>query len=280
MFDSSERFEKSINIAENNSNIVDVLSKEIGFSKQRLKQIMQQGAVWLTRGKTTKRIRRATTALKAQDTVHFYHDPTVLNQEPAAPTLIADERHYSVWDKPFGMLSQGSKWGDHCSISRWTEKNLMPKRPSFIVHRLDRAANGLIIVAHEKKAAAELSKLFQHRQVTKRYHIWVSGDFNLQQDNKQPVKVETAIDNRSATSYFSLIKFDSEQNRSLLDVTIDTGRKHQIRRHSAELGFPVIGDRLYGSQIDEDLQLRAYYLAFVCPYSKTKKSFSINKAIV
>ncbi|RKZ94879.1 MAG: RNA pseudouridine synthase, partial [Gammaproteobacteria bacterium] len=66
------------------------------------------------------------------------------------------------------------------------------------------------------------------------------------------------------------------QDRSLLDVTIETGRKHQIRRHSAELVYPVVGDRLYGKEGDtEDLKLTAYFLAFECPYSHTQKSFNL-----
>ena len=174
------------------------------------------------------------------------------------------------------MLSQGSKWSDHCTITRWAEQHLQPQRNSFTVHRLDRAANGLILVAHSKKAAAKLSELFQNRLIEKRYKIWVHGQFDLQTNSHERIKVEHDIDGRSAVSYFSCLKYDDERERSLLDVRIETGRKHQIRKHIAMLGYPIVGDRLYGIDHDEDLQLCAYYLSFVCPLTNKQMSFSIQ----
>ncbi|MDH5592598.1 MAG: RNA pseudouridine synthase, partial [Gammaproteobacteria bacterium] len=210
------------------------------------------------------------------ETLHIYYDITVLDRVPPEPELIADEGRYSVWNKPYGMLSQGSKWGDHCTITRWAEQHLKPQRVSFVVHRLDRAANGLIIIGHEKGAAAALSRLFQQRRVDKHYRIIVHGKFSDEATLDNPVRVDTDIDGRSAVSYFSLINYDGERDRSLLEVTIETGRKHQIRRHISEIGFPVVGDRLHGIEGDkEDLQLMAYYLAFECPYSHTRKEFNV-----
>lgn len=65
----------------------------------------------------------------------------------------------------------------------------------------------------------------------------------------------------------SLLQVIDDGSRSLVDVRIETGRKHQIRRHLAEMGHPVIGDRLYGTGEADgmDLQLTAYLLAFQCP---------------
>jgi len=276
MSDVSLRFEKHIDVTTHDVVAVDLLAEETGLSKQLVKQLMQKGAVWLTKGKKTQRLRRAKRTLQVGQIVHVYYDQSVLAMIPPEPTLIADEGHYSVWNKPYGMLSQGSKWGDHCTITRWVEQHLKPQRVSFVVHRLDRAANGLIIIAHEKNAAAALSKLFHDRQVEKRYQIWVHGQFNSQATRDKPIRTDNEIDGRSAVSYFALVEYDADQDRSLLDVTIETGRKHQIRRHSAELGYPVIGDRLYGTEGDtENLQLTAYFLAFECPYSHTQKRFNL-----
>jgi len=274
----TQRFEKHIDVDQKGLNAVDLLAQDTGFSKQKIKQIMQKGAVWVSKGKKTQRLRRAKKTLNTGETIHLYYDEVVLDKIPMEPQLISDEGRYSIWNKPYGLLSQGSKWGDHCTITRWAEQHLSPQRVSFVVHRLDRAANGLIIIAHEKNAAAALSALFQDRTVDKRYQILVHGHFNDDATLDKPVVVDSDIDGRSAKSYFSLVNYDAENDRSLLDVSIDTGRKHQIRIHSASLGYPVVGDRLHGKEGDkEDLQLQAYSLSFKCPYTQQHKSFNILK---
>ncbi len=276
MTNSILRFEKHIKVSQEKGVAIDLLASETALSKQKLKQVMLKGAVWLTKGKHTQRLRRAKRVIKPGETLHIYYDPKVLEMIPPEPELIFDQGRYSVWNKPYGMLSQGSKWGDHCTLTRWAEQHLSPQRVSFVVHRLDRAANGLIIIAHEKGAAAALSTLFQQRKVDKCYQIWVHGEFSVEATSTKPIKVDSDIDGRHAISYFTFIKYDAQNNRSLVDVRIDTGRKHQIRQHSALLGFPVIGDRMYGNQNDkEDLQLMAYSLAFTCPYTHHNHQFNL-----
>ncbi len=264
MSDSIDHIETHVLVDSPQKGPVDLLQRATGLSRQRIKLAMTQGAVWLTRGRNTRRLRRVKRALRMGDEVHLYYDAEILAEIPAEPTLIADVGGYSVWHKPCGLRSQGSKWGDHCTVARWAERHLQPERPAFTVHRLDRAANGLILVAHSKAMAAALSELFRKRAVEKRYRVIVAGDFSTK---PIPIRVERPIDEREAISEFSLQKVSSGGGRSLLDVRIETGRKHQIRRHLAGLGHPVIGDRLYGEGVEDevDLQLTAYLLAFHCP---------------
>ena len=270
-----ERKEEHIVVESPAANAVDLLHDASGLSKGQLKAAMTKGAVWLTRGKNTQRLRRAKRKLRAGDELHLYYDPEVLAEIPAAPQLVADVGGYSVWNKPYGLRSQGSKWGDHCTITRWAERHLLPERPAFVVHRLDRAANGLILVAHSRSIAAALSSLFRDRKIEKRYRALVTGDFSAQPD---PLRVETPVENRQAASEISFVRIDN--GRSLVDVRIETGRKHQVRRHLAESGFPVIGDRLYGDAAndDVDLQLTAYFLAFQCPVAGEPVEYRLDDA--
>jgi tRNA pseudouridine32 synthase/23S rRNA pseudouridine746 synthase len=254
---------------------VTLIQEASGLSKQRIKLAMTQGAVWLTRGSNTKRLRRAKRLLREGDELHLYYDAEILAEVPAEPALIADVGDYSVWNKPYGLRSQGSKWGDHCTVVRWAERHLQPERPAFTVHRLDRAANGLILVAHSKRMAAALSKIFQSRKVEKRYLALVAGDFSSQPDL---LRFEQAIDGKNAVSEFSLRQPGATREQSLVDVRIETGRKHQIRRHLASLGHPVVGDRLYGTGEADgvDLQLTACLLAFRCPVSGEKVEYRLG----
>ena len=272
----TDRIEKHLLVETPDKNAVDLLHQASELSRGQIKAAMTKGAVWVTRGKNTQRLRRAKRKLRAGDEIHFYFDPAVLAETPAEPELVADVGGYSVWNKPYGLRSQGSKWGDHCTVTRWAEQHLLPERPAFVVHRLDRAANGLIVVAHSKTMAAALSGLFRERTVEKRYRAWVAGDFSGQPN---PLRVESPIDSKQAASEFTHLRV--ENGRSLLDVRTETGRKHQVRRHLAESGFPIIGDRLYGDAVDDDvdLQLTAYSLAFQCPVAGERVEYRLDDAL-
>ena len=274
MSESADHIEAHVQIESAEDGAVELLQQATGLSKQRIKLAMTQGAVWLTRGRNTRRLRRAKRVLRPGDEVHLYYDADILAAIPAEPALLADVGGYSVWYKPYGLRSQGSKWGDHCTVVRWAERHLQPERPAFTVHRLDRAASGLILVAHSKAVAASLSGLFKKRAVEKRYRALVAGDFSAQPD---PFRVEQPIDEREAVSEFSLRQVSPDGRQSLVDVRIETGRKHQIRRHLAGLGYPVIGDRLYGTGEEDgvDLQLSAYLLAFNCPVSDEQVEYRL-----
>lgn len=271
---SSERNEFHIDVTNESANAVELLASETGFSKQKIKQAMQKGAVWLTDKKGTHRLRRHSKKLQTGSTIHFYFDPDVLNEVVDDAILVKDEGDYSVWYKPRGMLSQGGKWGDHCAINRWVEKNLQPQRPAFIVHRLDRFASGLILIAHKKKTTTLLADLFQKKEIKKQYKVIVYGEFP-----DETATYSNDIDGKAAVSHVSLLQYDEITDCSLAQVDIETGRKHQIRLHLSTAGFPVVGDRLLGndrSVLNADLQLTAFKLSFPSPIDGTNKEYILD----
>jgi tRNA pseudouridine32 synthase/23S rRNA pseudouridine746 synthase len=126
------------------------------------------------------------------------------------------------------------------------------------------------VVAHNKKAAAALSQLFAKREVTKTYHAKVEGRL------PQPeITIKQPIDGKPAISHVKELSFDGES--SLVEVNIETGRKHQIRLHLAGIGCPIIGDRLHGNggENTPNLQLKAVKIDFKCPISAENKSYSL-----
>lgn len=259
---------------EQEESAVSLLAAHTPLSRGRIKTVMQRGAVWLTRGKQTERIRRAKRPLKVNDQLHLYYNPEVIDQPPPKPALIEDCGEYSVWNKPTGMLSQGSKWGDHTTLYRWAEQHLTPERPAFLVHRLDRAAHGLMLLAHGKKSAAALAALFQQRAVTKIYRATVDG---ILDSGISPLAIETPIDQKPARSHVTTIERLPKQSRTLVEIAIESGRKHQIRRHLAEQGHPIVGDRLYGNATsEEDLMLCSCEIAFHSPFDDTPKRYRID----
>ncbi len=267
---------------------LELLFQFTGLSKQQLKTAALKGAVWLkqpahtsntsTPARPTKpeRLRRLKKQLSPGMTLDLYFFPELLNAELSPALLVDDQQGYSVWLKPRGMLSQGSKWGDHTALYRWVEMHYKPNnqtRQAWIVHRLDRATQGLMLLAHTKKMAQRLSEAFEQRQIHKHYQANVWGEFP-----SEPRTLNQPIDDKSAISHITLKAYNPTLNISRVTVEIETGRKHQIRRHLSEAGWPIIGDRLYGDasqdlalqtngELRPDLQLTAYKLHFECPLS-------------
>ncbi|ABV36126.1 pseudouridine synthase [Shewanella sediminis HAW-EB3] len=277
---SKNQIESHIKVTSLASDAAALLALESGLSKQLIKQAMNKGAVWLTRGKHTQRLRRAKRALKIGDELHLYYNQEVLEHEVADAELIADEGQYSLWYKPYGMLCQGSKWGDHTTINRYAETHLAPDRPAFIIHRLDRAATGLVLIGHSKKTTAALAKLFELRLLDKYYQVIVEGHFS-NHGVDELVTIDSEVDGKPARSHAKQLKYDPEQNRSLVQVKIESGRKHQIRIHMASIGYPVVGDRQHGiaDESEVNLQLTSCYLKFPCPITGEEKEFELPQRL-
>lgn len=245
---------------------IQLLAEQVPeLSKSRLKDAMAKGAVWLQQGKKQKRLRRAQAELLPGQTLALHYDAAILQREVAGSQLLLDRRAYSVWWKPAGMLSQGSLWGDHLSLLRQAEQQT--KRAVHLIHRLDREASGLLLLAHDARAAAHLSQQFQNGQVEKLYHVAVQGQ--LSEALQYAAELATPLDGKACVTRFRLLKQLEHPDISWLQVNLLTGRKHQIRRHFSLVGHPVLGDPRYGnsSSAAATLALQAVSLGWQCPLS-------------
>ena len=212
---------------------VDLLASATELSKSNIKRSMNLGAVWLQKKNKLVRLRRATTSLKPGDRVSIYYNERILADLPPSPVLLNDRQSYTIWYKPSGLLSSGTRFGDHFAINRVVEKLI--NRTVFMINRLDRFASGIVVLGHKKYAAASLSQQFRQRSVEKTYKAIVIGQLETR------IQSDVALDDKQALTRIRPLESNSEH--TLVEVQIDTGRKHQIRRHLSILGFPVVGDR-------------------------------------
>lgn len=251
----------------------DFLARHTGLSKSRVKDAMSKGAVWIKRTQgRRRRLRRSTSAVKPGDSLSIHYDAEILALSPRRPDLIRDLHRYSVWHKPAGLMTQGTELGDHCSLLRQAELFFKPRRPVFPVHRLDRETAGVVLLAHDKKAAATLCDLFVSQRIIKRYRARVLGDLAA---IETPRIIDRPVHGKSAVTEFTVTDYDPASNTSTVDITIRTGRKHQIRKHFEAIGFPVIGDPRYGenNKNTSGLKLMATELAFRCPFKEKNRVF-------
>ncbi len=163
-------------------------------------------------------MRRATAEVKAGDRLEINFDPALLALVPPEPECLFREKRYSVWNKPAGVLAQGTRFADHCGLPR-----------------LDREASGLMLLAHDGRAAAKLGELFRLGAVDKEYVVIVAGV-----PDWTDLSVDAPLDGKPSRSRFRVRETDAATQTALLAARIDTGRKHQIRRHLAGMGASEI----------------------------------------
>lgn len=183
--------------------------------------------------------------------------PLTLTPEPMDLTVVYDDDHLLVVDKPAGIVthpSRGHAEGtlvngllDH-GISGGDED----LRPG-IVHRLDRDTSGLLIVAKHPRAHRRLQAQLRDREIDRRYTVLVHGAFPpamavdrpIGRDRRNRTRQSVTSDRpREARTRF--VRREEFARYSLLEAKLDTGRTHQIRVHLESVKYPVVGDPVYG----------------------------------
>lgn len=248
--------------------LIDFLEKYSKLSKSTLKKVLNNGGVWVRLFNNSKlvRNRRATHEITLESLVEFYYDPKLTSMIVPEGKEVFKSREWGLWYKPQGLLSQGTEFGDHCSILRQIEK---AKNKAWLVHRLDREANGLMLFAYTKNAARLFSELWQKHQVRKLYKVEVVGAI------KDAGEITIELDAKEARTTFTVL--ETGMHTSKLLVEIHTGRLHQIRRHLDMIGHPVLGDPKYGvgNKNTDGLKLMAFQLIFRDPLSQKEINFQL-----
>ena len=247
-----------------------------GLSKTKVKDAMNKGAVWIKRSKgKLNRLRTATASLRPGDQLELYYDAELLAKKPPISRRLADREQYSIWLKPAGLLAQGTLYGDHCSLMRQADLFFGLQREIFLVHRLDREAAGLMVLAHSRDAAAAFSEIFRNNLIIKKYRIEVRGNFF---EKAAKGIIDLPLDNKPAVTVYEVESHNEQTKTSLVSVIIRTGRLHQIRRHFEMMGYPVIGDPRYGSDNKNTtgMKLEAVSLSFRCPFLQKEVEYTIQ----
>lgn len=202
--------------------------------------------------------------------------------------VLYEDNHIIVVEKPINVLSQGDGTGDLSLLDIVKEYvKVKYNKPGNVyiglVHRLDRPVGGIMVFARTSKAASRLSKQVSEHNFSKKYYAIVSGKMEKEEgflvDNLKKLDNGNTIvssDGKKSVLSYKVLEYNKDINASLVDISLKTGRHHQIRVQFASRGHALLGDQRYGKQDKMQIALFSYELVFEHPVSKKKMKFSIK----
>ena len=203
--------------------------------------------------------------------------------------IVWEDRSLVIVHKPAGLLTVSTLHEHERTVHSLLRAHLQardPRQTALVVHRLDKFVSGLLVFAKSERAREELKELFARHAIERRYWAVVEGKIEKDHDTirsrlveGQNLRVRSTRDRTKGkpaiTHYRVLRRFP---NLTTLEVTLETGRKNQIRVHLAELNHPIAGDKSYGSRTNPlgRLALHAFCLGFSHPIQGTPLSFKTD----
>ena len=183
--------------------------------------------------------------------------------------IVYEDSHYMVINKPRGLKTIPTGYNDFNSlyngILNYYKKNNINKTV-HIINRLDKDTEGLLLVCKDKFTALEASR--DIKAIKRWYLEYVSGELNGSGDIDSKIKRIDGIkracgdDGKESLTHYRALKYDGE--KTLVELSLETGRTHQIRVHMQSIGHPIIGDPLYGD--GDNLRLCSYRIEFINYY--------------
>ena len=199
--------------------------------------------------------------------------------------IVYEDQYLVVIEKNIGILSMAA---GHRSLNVKAVlddyfKKTRQRCTAHVVHRLDRDTSGLMIYAKDMETEQILERNWHDIVFDRRYVAVLSGEMeedegtieNWLKDNKAYVTYSSPVDNGGKYAITHFLTLDRTTEHSLVEFKLETGRKNQIRVHSADMGHPVCGDIKYGNGDDpiHRLCLHAYMLCFYHPVTRQPMEF-------
>ena len=274
---------------ETGERIDSFLSGKTEFTRTRIQQLIKDKNITVN-GKPTK----SSYKIEENDEIIIEVpevETTEIKPENIKIDIVYEDSDIAVINKQAGLVvhpAHGHYSGTLVNAILYHIKDLSgingEIRPG-IVHRLDKDTSGLIVIAKNDKVHAALTEMFQEKKIRKTYLAILKGKLNKSEgkivtqigrdknDRKKMTVIDDAAKGKNAITNYRVI---SQNNLfTLVKVNIETGRTHQIRVHMRHLGYPILGDSVYGRKDNEKRQmLHAYKLEFIHPITGHPMEFT------
>jgi 23S rRNA pseudouridine1911/1915/1917 synthase len=254
-----------------------------GSSRTTLRQILASDRVRVNGALQ----RNAKTALIAGDVVDV-SGKAIPRLLPPELSILFEDDHLIVVDKADGLLTVATEKEKERTAQAFLNAYLKAKGRAgeriHVVHRIDRDTSGALVFAKSFPVREALKDTFAAHEIDRLYIAIVEGEMRddkgtfeswLREDDTFTVRsVQSEVNAKHAVTHFETIKRGTRY--SYLHVTLETGRKNQIRVHMSEAGHPIVGDERYGATTNplKRLGLHAYKLGFKHPVTGQPVSFT------
>ena len=273
---------------ETGERIDSFLSGKTDFTRTRIQQLIKDRNITVN-GKPTK----SSYKIEENDEIAIEVpevETTEIKPENIKIDIVYEDSDIAVINKQAGLVvhpAHGHYSGTLVNAILYHIKDLSgingEIRPG-IVHRLDKDTSGLIVIAKNDKVHTVLTEMFQEKKIRKTYLAILKGKLNKSEgkivtqigrdknDRKKMTVIDDITKGKNAITNYRVI---SQNNLfTLVKVNIETGRTHQIRVHMRYLGYPILGDSVYGRKDNEKRQmLHAYKLEFIHPVTGRQMEF-------
>ena len=236
-------------------------SRLIQFSRSKIQKLISEGSITVNDKTVKKNLKLSYGDTIEVDTAKFESiEVPDLKKWDYPLEVIYEDNDFAIINKPFGVISHPTSNNKdqtlvNILLNKFEDKlssHPDPLRPG-IVHRLDKDTTGVMIIPFNEYAHWKIADQFKNRTIQKEYIALTWGEWiedegliqnKLSRSKKNPLKYQSSMEGRLATSKFKLI--NKGKYFSAINFFPKTGRTHQIRIHCSEKGFPIVGDELYG----------------------------------
>ncbi|WP_286263234.1 pseudouridine synthase [Thalassotalea atypica] len=213
-------------------------------------------------------------------------NPDFIYRPPMTPYLdiVYQDDDIVVLNKGSGLLTVPGRLPEHQDCLQNRVARVLPT--ATIVHRLDMATSGLLLMALNKDAHVDISRQFEKRQTQKSYRArvygkleYLQGEINLPLICDWPNRPKQKVDHEHGKSSKTLYKLlQQDDDSALVELIPITGRSHQLRVHMLALGHPILGDRLYAHEkaLTQSERLQLHALSLTISHPRTKQSISFK----